>query len=116
MMTSSIIDLNTFSALKETMGADFIGELVQAYFDETPKLLAELQQALDKLDCESFRRAAHSIKSTSNSFGALTFGDHARALEMQGKEARLDGADVKVKSLAAEYAAVQQALEDLCHD
>ena len=74
MSVSSVIDLPTFEALKESMGADFINELVQAYFEEAPQLLAKLQQALARQDCELFRQAAHSIKSTSNSFGALAVG------------------------------------------
>jgi hypothetical protein len=39
-------------------------------------------------DCEAFRMAAHSIKSTSNSFGALQFGLLAKELEWMGRDAR----------------------------
>jgi HPt (histidine-containing phosphotransfer) domain-containing protein len=115
MNLQSVIDLPTFEALKEAMGADYINELVQAYFEETPQLLAKLQQALAKQDCEAFRQAAHSIKSTSNSFGALEFGTLAKELEMMGREASLDGAPGKVKSLVVGFQAVKQALEELSH-
>jgi HPt (histidine-containing phosphotransfer) domain-containing protein len=113
MSAQSVIDLPTFKALKEVMGADFIGELVQAYFDETPQLLSKLQQALDKQDCEGLRQAAHSIKSTSNSFGALQFGAQARQLELMGREGKLEGAPAQVQALVAGYPAVRQALEGL---
>jgi HPt (histidine-containing phosphotransfer) domain-containing protein len=113
MSNTSVIDLPTFEALKEAMGEDFISELVQAYFDETPQLLTKLEQALARQDCEGFRQAAHSIKSTSNSFGALNFGAEARELEMMGREARLEGAEEKVMSLLKDYKPVQQALEEL---
>ena len=113
MNPPSVIDLPTFEALKEAMGADFISELVQAYFDETPQLLAKLQQALARQDCNALRQAAHSIKSTSNSFGALEFGAQAKELEMMGREARLDGAPGKVESLVTGYKAVKQALAEL---
>jgi HPt (histidine-containing phosphotransfer) domain-containing protein len=113
MNPSSEIDLTTYEALKDAMGADYIGELVQAYFDETPQLLDDLQQALAKQDFDGFRRAAHSIKSTSNSFGALEFGMLARELEMMGKEAKLDGAIDKVKNLLTGYMSVRHALEEL---
>jgi HPt (histidine-containing phosphotransfer) domain-containing protein len=111
----SVIDLPTFEALKDAMGADFIVELVQAYFDETPQLLSKLQQALAIGDCEGVRLAAHSIKSTSNSFGALDFGAEARELEMMGREAKLDGAAGKVAALVTGYGKVQKELEELCH-
>lgn len=115
MSVQSVIDLPTFEALKESMGADFIIELVQTYFEETPQLLSKLQQALSRQDCEAFRQAAHSIKSTSNSFGALNFGAEARELEMMGREARLDGAFAKVDALVADYRLVQKTLEELSH-
>ncbi len=115
MNPQSIIDLPTFEALKEAMGADYINELVQAYFEETPQFLSKLQEALARQDCEEFRRAAHSIKSTSNSFGALEFGAHAKELELLGKEARLGGAAGKVEMLANDYGAVKKRLEELCN-
>jgi histidine phosphotransfer protein HptB len=115
MSVQSIIDPATFEALKDAMGADYINELVQVYFEETPQLLSKLLGALAQQDCEEFRRAAHSIKSTSNSFGALELGALAKELEMLGKEARLEGAADKVDALEREYAAVQKRLEELCH-
>ena len=116
MNVSSVIDLPTFEALKESMGADFINELVQAYFEEAPQLLASLQQALEKQDSELFRQAAHSIKSTSNSFGALELGALAKELEMMGRAADLEGAPGKVERLVEDYTAVKMRLEELCHD
>jgi HPt (histidine-containing phosphotransfer) domain-containing protein len=55
-------------------------------------LLTSLQQALAGQDSEQFRQAAHSIKSTSNSFGALKLGALAKELEMMGRERNLEGA------------------------
>jgi HPt (histidine-containing phosphotransfer) domain-containing protein len=115
MSAPSIIDLPTFEALKESMGADFIGELIATYFEEIPQLLSKLQQALEKQDCEGFRQAAHSIKSTSNSFGALEFGALAKDLEMMGREGKLDGAAEKVRTLVRDYGVVTKRLEELSH-
>jgi len=115
MSVSTVIDLPTFEALKESMGADFINELVQAYFEESPQLLTKLQQALAGQDCDLFRQAAHSIKSTSNSFGALEFGTLARELEMMGRAANLEGAPDKVEALVKDYPVVKMRLEELCH-
>jgi HPt (histidine-containing phosphotransfer) domain-containing protein len=115
MNPQSVIDQTTFEALRDAMGADYIDELVQAYFDETPQLLSKLQKALASQDCEAFRQAAHSIKSTSNSFGALQFGAQAKELELMGREAKLDGAAVKVDALVTDYLLVKKSLEELSH-
>ena len=110
------IDLPTFEKLKNDAGADFVGELIATYCEETPQLIAKLRYALDVNDADAFRRAAHSIKSTSNTFGALSLSAMSRELEMLGRAGDLAGAQEKVDRLAAEYDRVQQALEDLIHD
>ena len=110
------IDLPTFEKLKNDAGADFVGELVETYCSETPQLIAKLRNALDVDDAGAFRQAAHSIKSTSNAFGALSLGEMAKELEMLGRAGDLAGAQAKVDRLAAEYDRVQRALTDLSHD
>ena len=45
-MTDPSIDIAIFENLKAMMGADFIGELIDAYFEETPQLLGQIEQAL----------------------------------------------------------------------
>lgn len=115
MQPQPIIDQTTFDALKDAMGADYLPELVSAYFDEMPVLLNRLQQALGRLDCEAFKQAAHSIKSTSNSLGALEFGMQAKELEMMGRSGNLEGAPGKVDALVHDYESVRKALEGLIH-
>ena len=110
------IDLPTFEKLKHDTGADFVGELIETYCSETPQLIAKLQHALDVNDAGAFRQAAHSIKSTSLTCGALSLGEMAKELEMMGRAGDLAGAQEKVDRLAAEYDRVQHALKDLGHD
>lgn len=111
----AVIDLTTFETVKESMGPDFIVELVDTYAEETPKILEELKVALNAQNFEGFRRAAHSIKSTSNSFGALKLGEIARELEYMGRDQNLTGAQDKVKTLEVTCNEVIQELQGLCH-
>jgi HPt (histidine-containing phosphotransfer) domain-containing protein len=76
-------------------------------------MLANLRQALTKKDTDSFRLAAHSIKSTSNSFGALQLGLLAKELEFMAREGNIEGAQEKVETLAGNYESVRQALVEL---
>jgi HPt (histidine-containing phosphotransfer) domain-containing protein len=115
MNPQNVIDIPTFEALKEAMGADFLPELIKVYFEETPQLLLKLQKALVEKDNDAFRQAAHSIKSTSNSFGALDFGAQAKDLEMMGREGKLEEAPAKVKLLIEGYKTVEQSLKELSH-
>ncbi len=114
-MTQTIIDQATFDALKETAGAEFALELVDTFLVEAPPMLDELRQALAAKDAEKFRRAAHSLKSNSNTFGALTLGAMAKELELTGLAPALAANGAPLDALAQEYARVAAALSELKH-
>jgi len=104
-----VIDLATFSELQGSAGAEFVAELIGTFLEEAPLMLAELRAAQAAASAERFRRAAHSLKSNANTFGALRFGAMARELELGGLVA--DGA--ALDRLDAEYAAVAARLRSL---
>ena len=95
MNAEPVIDALTFAELKTTVGADFIGELIDAYLDDTPRLINELTESLAQQDATKFSRTAHSIKSSSASLGALPLSLLAKELELMGKQGNLSGAESK---------------------
>ena len=112
-MNETVIDPATFDGLKEMVGDDFIGELVETFFDESPGMLADMSQALDSGDAETFRRAAHSLKSNSASFGATRLSELAREMEYLGRDEKLDEAGPKMPQLESAYEEAVAALEAL---
>ena len=112
-MSAHEIDANTFEALKEMSGADFIGELVDTYLEDSPKLIRELQSALQAGDAEAFRRAAHSLKSNAATFGAARLAQQAKDLEMIGKEGRLGETGQLLEELKRTYGVVAAELKGL---
>ena len=106
------IDKKTFAALQDMAGAEFVVELVNAFFEEAPVMLADLRSSLAQGDAEKFRRTAHSLKSNSNTFGAQDLAAIAKDLELSGLEnvrARPD----PLGAVAAEYQRVAAALQEL---
>ena len=85
-----IIDQATFEELKQMSGADFINELIDAFLDDAPNMINQMEAALATKDIESFRRNAHSLKSNANTFGATELGVLAKELELMGRENNLD--------------------------
>ncbi len=114
-MGESLIDIPTFRGLQETTGAEFVGELVATFLEEAPAMLEELRAAIAARDAERFKRAAHSLKSNANTFGALAFGSMARDLELSGLARVLESRDDPVGTLAGEYPRVAAALSELAH-
>lgn len=83
-MSHPVIDPHVFDELQANAGADFVAELVDTFAEEAPGLLAEMRSALAAGAAERFRRAAHSLKSNSHTFGATQLADLARTLELGG--------------------------------
>ena len=98
-----------FAELQDAAGADFVVELVNTFLEEAPGMLAELRVAQAAGNAEAFRRAAHSLKSNSNTFGATQLGLMARDLELGGLVA--DAAPVD--ALEAAYQQAAAALQEL---
>lgn len=86
----SIIDMNTFNSLKENAGTEFVSELIDTFFEDTLHLMEQMRAALAAKDSESFRRAAHSLKSNAATFGATELSTLARELESMGRENNLE--------------------------
>jgi histidine phosphotransfer protein HptB len=112
-MNASTIDLATFQALQETTGKEFVTELVAAFLADAPVMLAELRAALAAGDATAFRRAAHSLKSNANTFGALTLGGMARDLELSAQAPLPETSLERVSALDQEYARAASSLAEL---
>jgi HPt (histidine-containing phosphotransfer) domain-containing protein len=113
-MSDGPIDLATFTELQDTAGADFVKELVQTFLEDAPTMLRELREALAAGNADAYRRAAHSLKSNSLTFGALTLGAMAREHELGGIAAAQPPSNA-LDALAQEYARVADALKELSH-
>ncbi len=84
-----VLDINTFNALKQSVGADFVRELMDTFFEDANTQMQEMNSALASNDVETFRRAAHSLKSNAATFGATDLSALARELEMLGRDNNL---------------------------
>lgn len=108
-MSTPTLDAAVFAELQDTAGADFVAELVDTFGEEAPPLIAELRAALADGAGDRFRRAAHSLKSNSNTFGATQLAELARALELGGMPPDAGPID----ALADEFVRSLQALKDM---
>jgi HPt (histidine-containing phosphotransfer) domain-containing protein len=112
---TSAIDAARFAELQATAGADFVVELIDTFLSEAPGLLAQLRAARAAGDADGYRRAAHSLKSNGNTFGATALGAQAREIELAGLgEPAADAA--RITALEAEYARAALALKELRDD
>jgi histidine phosphotransfer protein HptB len=115
MGTDEILDRSAIENLLASVGGDreFLNELIDTYFDDTPALFSQMEAALAGGDAPTFQRAAHSLKSNSASFGAMALSGIAKQLESMGKAGDLSAVRGLLDQAASEYERVQTALQIL---
>jgi len=110
MPDEPLVDTAVYRELQDTAGAEFTAELVGTFVEETPGILQTLRRSHAQADADNFRRAAHSLKSNSLTFGAAPLAALARALELGGLEAADAHALAQLQSTYEHSAAALQEL------
>jgi histidine phosphotransfer protein HptB len=112
-MSDNTIDESVLAELQEAMGFDFVEELVATFLDEAPRMLAALKGSAKVNEQDAFRRAAHSIKSNANIFGAHGLAELARMMEISGLAPETNENEGQIAALNAEYERTAIALRGL---
>ena len=112
-MNESVIDKTVYAELQETAGVEFVADLVDTFIEEASGMLAELRSARADNHADRFRRAAHSLKTNSQTFGAMRLGALARDLELKGLDADPARDAAAIAALEVEYTQAAAALKAL---
>jgi HPt (histidine-containing phosphotransfer) domain-containing protein len=62
---------------------------LRLYLTESPRYLADIRRGVETNDANVIRRAAHTLKSSSNMVGAKYLSELARSMEAASAEAKL---------------------------
>jgi HPt (histidine-containing phosphotransfer) domain-containing protein len=113
-LVTGVIDQTALSALSEATGDDpeFLAELIDTYLSDAQVLLATIEMASTSGDADELRRAAHSLKSNSATFGATTLTTLARNLEELGQANNVAGVSPLLAEARDEFARVEQTLRE----
>jgi HPt (histidine-containing phosphotransfer) domain-containing protein len=89
------LDPGSVDSLRAMVGDDpeALGEVVQAFVDDSPTSVRALREGIAASDSELVRRAAHTLKGNAATFGALELADACRELEHLARDGGLDGAE-----------------------
>ena len=115
MAEPDVVDRAALDALLETTGGDpaFLAEPIDTYLGDSVGLLAAMRQAIAVANAEELRRAAHSLKSNSASFGARTLASLCQELEQRARNGVREGAPERLAHIETAYAAVEDGLRAL---
>ncbi|MEI7459192.1 MAG: Hpt domain-containing protein [Pirellula sp.] len=100
MQSSELSTSLMAEALKSTEGdAELLRDVVEAFLEESPTLLYQLEHAIPRADYVEVRRASHTLKGTLRLFGSTPARDLAADLEEMGKAQSLEHAELKLAAL-----------------
>ena len=109
------LDANAIERLREAADGDeaFLAEIVEEFLTEAPDQLATIERAVGGGAREEALRAAHTLKSTSATFGATALAELARQMETQAREGRLGEIPVLAGQARTELGQVSAVLREL---
>jgi HPt (histidine-containing phosphotransfer) domain-containing protein len=112
MTVNETIDRRAIDEMLENTGGDpeFVVEIIEDYLADVEIRLDELSAALDAGDSAAAKRAAHTIKGSSRSFGATRLASLAAELEQLSLQSAFDSVSEQLPDLRAEIARVENAL------
>jgi CheY-like chemotaxis protein len=107
--------LDDIRALQTENTPSVLDAVIRSYLSSAPRLLQTLHEAVARADAVGVRQAAHTLKSSSASLGALTLAGLCKKLEEMGRGNSIVNADQALTALTAEYTLVHKALTAELH-
>ncbi len=90
-----VLDNDIIRDLVEVMGDEFT-DLVRVYFEDTPKAIAQLEQAAARSNIEGLIAPSHSLKSTSANLGAMGLSELSKRVEHGARAGTLGVAEAPI--------------------
>ena len=102
--------LNNIRALQKNGKSFLLEKVIQNYLTNTPKLLNDLEIAVNESSLEQIENIAHSLKSSSGTLGAMPLFKMLKTVEAMAKQKKLDQIRSLYLQIIEEYKKVEQFL------
>jgi signal transduction histidine kinase/DNA-binding response OmpR family regulator/HPt (histidine-containing phosphotransfer) domain-containing protein len=89
---------------------DLLMEMIELYLDNSPKLLAEINEAMARGDLVTVERVAHALKGALQNIGASRAAQAAASLEESGRDGDVAASAESLDRLRAESTRLQNVL------
>ncbi len=87
-------------------------DIVEAFLDESPRLLGMIRNAMETHDSKTLQRAAHTLKGSTRYFGATRVSEMALQIETMGARADFTHAGEALRNVEREMARLTPLLVD----
>ncbi|MFE6739300.1 Hpt domain-containing protein [Streptomyces tubercidicus] len=113
MPTTPVLNPQVVQELVDSLEAPFVIELVNTFLEDSPHLVDQIHQGIRNNETEQVHRAAHTLKSLSNTFGLEQLGPLCQELEKLSAHDELpEGTKSAAQDTETAYRNARQALAD----
>ncbi|MDX2096598.1 MAG: response regulator [Leptolyngbyaceae cyanobacterium bins.59] len=108
-----ILDHKVLQDLQDLAGPqiEIVIDIINSYLDDLPNLLQAIHQAIERSDAPALRKAAHALRSTSATVGAVSLAERVKPVEELGRTGTTIGAKSRMASIHSETERVRKALQ-----
>lgn len=106
--------LDIIASLQPPGSENILRKVILLYLNSSCALMKSVREAVEGTDFDALHRAAHTLKSSSASLGALAFSGMCKDLDVMGRDKTLVGAKDHLSALEHEYERVRDSLERHC--
>jgi HPt (histidine-containing phosphotransfer) domain-containing protein len=108
----SVLDTSALDQLRESVGDDpeFVAELVDEFLQDAPTQLESMREAATSGAATDARRAAHTLKGNSRTFGAMQLGSLCQEAETAAVDGDLAAVLTRLDEIDGELGRVSEEL------
>ncbi len=114
--TGAVLDPNVIASLRELGGEDDPGlllELIGLFLEDAPQRLKDIETALATGELKLLERAAHTLKSSSASIGAMQLSGLCKRIEETARRRSTEEIPALLRDCNGTLAEVESALRSL---
>ena len=93
---------------------DIAKTVIMLFLDNSPAVLAELDQGARRDDAKLLERASHIVGSSAAAVGAVVLSSHCKELEVLARRGSVPNAAARVRVIRNLYADAEPALRAWC--
>ncbi|MFJ9821110.1 response regulator [Streptomyces sp. NPDC101151] len=109
---AQVINPAAVQALADSLGAEAALALMNAFLDDSPRLIDDLRHGMQKADAPAVHRAAHTLKSNGTTFGLQQLTSLCQQLETLAGAGDLALAARLAHAVEASYLIARKAVQD----
>ena len=103
--------LDRIRALQQPNAPSVLAQVIGVYLEDSPVMIEELKQALQRGDIEVLTETAHSLKSSSANLGVSRLSSLCKELELWGKKGSPEDLAALVEQIDTEFDCAQSGLQ-----